>query len=145
MDSKIQATEKSRRRFLLKYFRWTLACTTAALFYPLLRFSGFTVKPKPRRVEVNKKIPVGGFYAGQEFILFILDDGPIALSRRCTHLGCRVNYRQELKLIECPCHQSRFTLHGARISGPAKSDLPKFPVERQADNSGETTGYIVTI
>lgn len=140
-----QSPERSRRQFLLRYFRWTLAITSAALFFPLLRFSGHTVKPKPRQITVTKKLPVGSVYTDQDFILFMLDDGPVAVSRRCPHLGCRVHYRQELGLIECPCHQSRFTVAGARIAGPAQKDLVNFPVKQLEDNNGETTGYRVTI
>lgn len=130
---------------MFKYFRWTLAITSAALFYPLLRFSGYTVKPKPRYIAVHKKILVGSVYTDHDFILFMLNDGPIAVSRRCTHLGCRVNFRQELDVIECPCHQSRFSIMGTRLAGPAKQNLSTFPVKRLEDNNGETTGYIVTI
>lgn len=137
--------KRSRRQFLLRYFRWTLTITAAALFLPLLRFSGFTVKPQPRHVTVNKKLPVGGVYTDQDFILFMLDEGPAAVSRRCPHLGCRVHYRQELGLIECPCHQSRFTIAGTRIAGPARQNLAVFPVKQLQDNNGETTGYRVTI
>lgn len=137
--------DTDRRRLLVKYLRWTLGLTAAAVFYPLLRFSGFTVKPKPQYIEVPKKISVGGVYTGREFILFVLDKGPIAVSRTCTHLGCKVNYRQEIEAIECPCHQSRFTIQGTVISGPAKKDLPKFPVTVQEDEYGEITGYVITI
>ena len=140
-----QPTKRGRRQFLRKYFRWTLAITAAALFYPLLRFSLFTVKPQPRYITVNKKLASGSVYTDRDFILFILDDGPFAVSRTCTHLGCRVHYRQELELIECPCHQSRFTVRGTRIAGPAKLDLPTFPVKELEDDKGEVTGYIVSL
>lgn len=145
MASLRQSPEKTRRRFLLKYFRWTLAITSAALFYPLLRFSGYTVKPRPRHISVNKLIPAGSVYTDHDFILFMLDEGPLAVSRRCTHLGCRVNYRQEIDMIECPCHQSRFSVRGSRLAGPAQQDLSTFPVKLLEDDNGETTGYIVTI
>jgi cytochrome b6-f complex iron-sulfur subunit len=131
--------------FLLRYSRWTLTATAAALFYPLLRFSGFTVKPQPRHITVNKTLSIGGVHTGQEFILFMLEDGPVAVSRRCTHLGCRVHFRQEIGLIECPCHQSRFTVNGNRLAGPAQEDLPTFPVRKLEDDTGAVTGYIVTI
>lgn len=137
--------EISRRRFVLKYVRWTLVITSAALFYPLLRFSGYTVKPKPRHITVHKVIPGGSTHTDHDFILFMLEEGPVAVSRRCTHLGCRVNYRQELGAIECPCHQSRFTTQGIRVAGPAKQDLATFPVKMLKDDNDVTTGYIVTI
>ena len=145
MASIHQSSEKSRREFLYKYLRWALGLTSGALVYPLLRFSGYAVKPKPRHIIINKKIPVGGEYTGNEFILLVREKGPVAVSRKCTHLGCRVNYRQELQVFECPCHQSRFTPAGVRVSGPAKNNLATFPVKCLKDDNGENTGYTVTL
>ena len=130
---------------MYSYLRWTVAITSAILAYPLLRFTNHTVKPQPRHITVSKKLPIGGVHTEHDFILFMLDSGPLALSRRCTHLGCRVNFRQELKLIECPCHQSRFSTQGTRLSGPAKQDLQTFAVKVIEDEKGEITGYVVTI
>ncbi|HEJ84188.1 MAG TPA: hypothetical protein ENO25_06425, partial [Desulfobacteraceae bacterium] len=115
--------EPGRRRFLNRLLKGSMGAAAAVLLYPLLRFTGFTVKPQPRYIVIRKDIPVGGSYTEHDFILFMFEQGPAAISRRCTHLGCRVLYRQELDLIECPCHQSRFTLAGERIAGPAKDDL----------------------
>ncbi|GAB4342590.1 MAG: hypothetical protein Kow0089_17740 [Desulfobulbaceae bacterium] len=116
-----------------------------SLLYPLLRFAGFTVKPKPRYVVVKRTIPVGDAHTDHDFILFNLKEGPLAVSRRCTHLGCRVHYRPELEQIECPCHQSRFTPAGVRVSGPAQRNLTVFPVRELLDENGVVTGYEVTL
>jgi len=140
-----QPPDSSRRKFLTSQFKWLAAATTAGLVIPLLRFTGFTVKPKPRYVIVNRKLTPGMSYTGHDFILFIFDSGPLAVSRRCTHLGCRVLFRKELDLIECPCHQSRFSPHGKRLSGPAQRDLPTFPVRTLEDESGTITGYEVKL
>ncbi|MCW5208081.1 Rieske 2Fe-2S domain-containing protein, partial [Desulfobulbus sp. US2] len=65
--------------------------------------------------------------------------------RTCTHLGCRVNFLEDQQLIECPCHQSRFTEQGKRLRGPAERDLPAFAVAVQKDADGVITEYVVTI
>lgn len=140
-----QQPEISRRKFLIRTFKGIMAVAAAAFAYPLVRFTRFTVKPKPRYIVVRKNIPPGGSYTEHDFILFVLDQGPIAVSRRCTHLGCRVNYRKELELIECPCHQSRFTSTGERVAGPAKDNLAAFPVRTLHDDTGNINGYEVTI
>ncbi|MCI5127197.1 MAG: hypothetical protein D3907_01580, partial [Candidatus Electrothrix sp. AUS3] len=49
------------------------------------------------------------------------------------------------QIIECPCHQSRFTAQGKRLRGPAERDLPIFAVAVQKDADGTITGYVVTI
>lgn len=138
-------TVTSRRQFLSRLLKGIMAVSAVAFVYPLLRFTGFTVKPQPRYIVIKKTIPVGGSYTEHDFILFQLDQGPVAISRRCTHLGCRVHYRQELDIIECPCHQSRFTLTGERISGPAQKNLTVYPVRTLQDDNSEAIGYEVTI
>jgi cytochrome b6-f complex iron-sulfur subunit len=125
-----------RRRFFL----WLGLLT---LCYPVLRFLGFKVPTKPRLIEIKTPLVAGDFFLGQDFILFAGENEqpPWAVSRRCTHLGCKINYREKEKILECPCHQSRFTPQGEVIQGPAKKALPHFKVEKL----GATGGYIVTI
>jgi Rieske Fe-S protein len=50
------------------------------------------------------------------------DRGFFARSLTCVHLGCRVAPSGGGTLA-CPCHGSRFTLHGSRLSGPAGRNL----------------------
>ncbi len=145
MDKTKPTPDMNRRQLLISVTKGVLAVTALALLRPLFRFAGFTVKRKPRHIAVHKSLPPGGFYTGHDFILFILAKGPLAVSRICTHLGCRVNYRKELGLIECPCHQSRFTREGKRVAGPAKRNLPTYPVKIIKDNKGKVTGYMVTL
>ena len=140
-----QHKTENRRSFAGRLIRWTAALISAALIYPLLRFSGFTIKPKPRYVKVAAPLPASGFHAERDFILFGDDTHARAVSRTCTHLGCRVNYLEDHDIIECPCHQSRFTPEGKRVAGPAKDDLPTFAVEIQTNDAGKVSGYVVTL
>jgi nitrite reductase/ring-hydroxylating ferredoxin subunit len=112
-----------------------------AFCYPLLRFIGFKLPSQPRLFEVKKKLTNGAFHLEPDFILFAGENGPWALSRKCTHLGCKLNYREKERLLECPCHQSRFNVQGEVLAGPAKRNLPRFKVEKLNDDSG----YLVTI
>lgn len=144
-DGKGKNNRENRRDFLIRLIKWTTALVSAVLVYPLLRFLGFTIKPKPRYVKVAAPLPVSGFHAERDFILFGGNGAPRAISRTCTHLGCRVNFLEDKQIIECPCHQSRFTPEGKLISGPAKAELPAFAVEIQTDEAGQITGYVVTL
>ncbi|MDD3814301.1 MAG: Rieske 2Fe-2S domain-containing protein [Desulfocapsaceae bacterium] len=132
---KLHSLPRSPRRFIL----WL---GLFALCYPILRFLGYKIPRQPRLIEVKSTLAPGAFFLGPDFILFESKQGPWAVSRTCTHLGCKINYREKEGFMECPCHQSRFTPQGDVIHGPAKKALPRFKVEKIDNGSG---GYIVTI
>lgn len=103
-----------------------------ALSYPLLRFIGFKVPKKPVHIDVHKSAPANGVLIMQDFILFDKNGECWALSRKCTHLGCKLNYLEENEILECPCHQSKFNpTTGAVLEGPAKRSLQFFQVEKK--------------
>ena len=112
-----------------------------ALLYPIFRFLGYHVARQPQIIEVKAKLSPRGFYVAQEFILFVDKKKAWAVSRSCTHLGCKINYQEKNGFLECPCHQSRVTSDGLVIHGPAKESLPIFTVEKT--DAPDT--YIVTI
>lgn len=147
MTCPMSAKRSDRRRVVTSLVRWAAALIGMALIHPLLKFTGFAVKPKPRYVKVAAPLPRSGVHAEREFFLFAGPDRSTAwaVSRTCTHLGCRVNFLEDKQIIECPCHQSRFTPQGERIAGPAKKNLPAFAVSVEKDVTGAVTGYVVTL
>lgn len=110
---------------------------------PFAKFLSFIPPRKPRFSRVNKVLKRGGFIIEPDFILFDLEDKPIALSRTCTHLGCKLNFHELEGVLICPCHRSRFDKKGKRLAGPARRDLPAFKVDRIG--APDVTGYVVTI
>jgi len=48
-----------------------------------------------------------------------------ALSPVCTHAACIVNWNNEEKSWDCPCHGARYDIHGRVLTGPATRDLEK--------------------
>jgi cytochrome b6-f complex iron-sulfur subunit len=52
------------------------------------------------------------------------EEGFFALSAVCTHLGCLTAWNQDLGIIACPCHGSKFKRTGEKIEGPAPKPLP---------------------
>jgi cytochrome b6-f complex iron-sulfur subunit len=58
----------------------------------------------------------------------IEDTGLVALSQKCTHLGCRMPFCEQSKRYECPCHAAIYTPTGDRVGGPAPRGMDRFPV-----------------
>jgi glycine/D-amino acid oxidase-like deaminating enzyme/nitrite reductase/ring-hydroxylating ferredoxin subunit len=54
------------------------------------------------------------------------DDGALhAVSARCTHLGCIVDWNPAERSWDCPCHGSRFAPDGTVLQGPAVHPLQR--------------------
>ena len=51
------------------------------------------------------------------------EEGYFALNAVCTHLGCLTAWNQDLGIIACPCHGSKFKRTGEKIEGPAPKPL----------------------
>lgn len=130
-----------RRTFLLSGWLWVKVAACFAFFYPVFRFVKFYIPPKPRFVRVEKKMLVGDVHLDPDFVLFVGEGQAWAVSRKCTHLGCRLNFSEETKHLICPCHHSQFTTDGTRIAGPAKENLSRYVVEPLAENKG----FMVTL
>ena len=127
--------ENGKRRSFLLYL------TSLALLYPIIRFTGYRIPKKPNYVKITSPLPLTGYLITRDFILFDKGDLCWALSRKCTHLGCKLHYSETKDILECPCHQSRFHAStGDVVKGPAKKPLMVFPVEKR-ENSPY---YIVT-
>ena len=57
------------------------------------------------------------------------DDGAlVAVSTRCSHLGCQVNWNAAERSWDCPCHGSRFAPDGHVLQGPAVHRLERKPL-----------------
>jgi len=61
--------------------------------------------------------------------------GLMALWQRCVHLGCRVPSCVSSQGFECPCHGSKYNLHGEYEAGPAPRNMDRFGVT--IDDLGE--------
>jgi cytochrome b6-f complex iron-sulfur subunit len=68
----------------------------------------------------------------------------IALYRKCVHLGCSVPHCEKSMLFECPCHGSKYRLHGEYYGGPAPRGLDRFPITRSGGSVVVDTGDVQT-
>ncbi|MEI6888468.1 MAG: ubiquinol-cytochrome c reductase iron-sulfur subunit [Bacteroidales bacterium] len=79
---------------------------------------------------VNGFLPgsVSAFMGGRFYLARQQDGGFIALSLRCTHLGCSVSWEENKKRFICPCHSSAFDISGEVLNPPAARALDFYPV-----------------
>jgi len=129
-----------RRKFLTVLIKWLKVGLGGALLYPAFAFVVHKVPRLPVRIRVRATPGENDILTESDFFLFPDVKSPRAITRRCTHLGCRVNYSKEDNLFICPCHGSRYTLDGGVIRGPAKTDLQEFLVTFSKEE-----GYIVEL
>ncbi|MBU0961594.1 MAG: Rieske (2Fe-2S) protein [Proteobacteria bacterium] len=70
---------------------------------------------------------------GHLYLARLDNGGFLAISRKCTHLGCAVPWIAERKQFECPCHASIFDITGNVLKAPAPRALDLFPISFQQD------------
>lgn len=68
------------------------------------------------------------FRNGKFYLVRLKDGGFIAMSLKCTHLGCSVIWNENDKRFNCPCHSSSFDMYGNVIDPPAPRALDMYPV-----------------
>ncbi len=66
-------------------------------------------------------------FTDEKFFLQRFEDGAfLALSVKCTHLGCSIKSEEEDFI--CPCHHSKFNKFGEVLESPAKRPLNYYPI-----------------
>jgi cytochrome b6-f complex iron-sulfur subunit len=143
----------TRRSFLGRVWLWLggLALLEGAWITTAI------LRPRKRKVGVEREeIVVAGpmdrfevgsvtaFPAGRFYLTRVENGGFLALSRRCTHLGCTVPWVEGEGRFVCPCHASSFDLHGEVLSPPAPRALDLHPVRIENGVVKVDTGTTVT-
>jgi Rieske Fe-S protein len=137
-EQKADQPEKSRRSFLTVL--WVGLGIVA-----LMEFAGLVVtylrggKRQQKADQVDTIVEAGqvdqfalnsvtAFVRDRFYLCRLEDGGFLAVSRKCTHLGCTVPWREKEKQFTCPCHASAFDIRGEVISPPAPRALDIYPI-----------------
>jgi len=109
---------------------------------PVLEEGAFGTVMRVGRVD---EFDVGSvsYFRESRFYLVRLEEGLLALYRKCPHLGCVVPWDQDIDHFNCPCHSSLFTKRGEVVSGPAPRPMDFFPVMLENDEVFVDTGKII--
>lgn len=134
--------ETTRRRAIEIFLGGGLLASFASFIYPVLRYlvppavtdlgADEIIAAKLTELKTNSsKIFRFGSRPG---LLIRNSDGTYrALSATCTHLGCTVQYRGDLRQVWCACHNGIYDLNGRNVSGPPPRPLDGFDVHVRGD------------
>ncbi len=132
------STEPSRRSFLNKLWiglGLVALAEVVAVLFAFLRSN----KSKRRQADSNAIVTAGqvdkfevnsvtAFVRERFYLARLADGGFLALSRKCTHLGCTVPWVEKEMKFACPCHASAFDITGGVINSPAPRPLDIYPI-----------------
>jgi len=127
-----------RRTFVDRLLATSAVAWLGTIVYPVVRY----LKPPADEGEIVTSVTVGAvdefhpdsgkiFKFGRKPGLLVraADGGFKAFEATCTHLDCVVQYRGDLGLIWCACHNGRYDLNGTNIAGPPPRPLPELRVD----------------
>jgi cytochrome b6-f complex iron-sulfur subunit len=132
----------TRRQFLNRVITGASAVLAAYFVYPVLRFLS---PPAVALGEVGRvlvtttsemKLNSAKFFKflDRPAVLVRLPDGSYkALSAKCTHMGCTVQFESSKDFFLCECHGSEFNINGKVLRGPASRPLQEYLVSVSGD------------
>jgi cytochrome b6-f complex iron-sulfur subunit len=138
-----QSSNDSRRSFLNKLWiglGLVALAEVVAVVFSFLRSN----KSKPRGIDSQAMVTAGAvdtfeansitaFVRGRFYLARLEDGGFLALSSKCTHLGCTVPWVEKEMKFACPCHGSAFDITGNVIHSPAPRPLDIYPIVIEND------------
>jgi menaquinol-cytochrome c reductase iron-sulfur subunit len=95
----------------------------------------FRAGAEPHRVDIVAPVVKDGWTAARNVVLgaaWVRRTAPdkiVALSAVCPHLGCAVGWDPGAGNFLCPCHDSRFSPAGAKLTGPSERGMDELPLQ----------------
>lgn len=143
MEAPDNIEQKSKRDFLKLFLGGGFLAWIAAVAYPLI---AYMKPPVQAEVEVTS-VKVGPLaaieknsgtivrFGNRPILLLRTAAGDLrAFSATCTHLDCTVQYRKDMEMIWCACHNGKYDLTGRNIAGPPPRPLEEIRVVIQGED-----------
>lgn len=96
-------------------------------------FAGYGRQAKKKKFDYSELSPGEGEvikFNNQQVAVYKDEEAKIhSVSAICTHMGCTVNWNNEEKTWDCPCHGSRFNIEGDVLNGPAVKKLEQIDIK----------------
>lgn len=120
--------ERDRRKFLLRV-SWagfglcltTLSAAVLNFFWP--RVSGRPASSVQVGFPDDYRTGQVVYHRGRKLFVVRDEKGFLALSARCTHLGCMVVWNRDHRMFLCPCHGGKYDAEGRNVEGPPPRPL----------------------
>lgn len=134
---------QSKRDFLKYFLGGGLLAWLGAVFYPVF---AYLKPPKQGDVEVTsvkagklsemeKESGVIVRFGNKPVLMVRTAEGDVhAFSATCTHLDCTVQFKKEMGVIWCACHNGKYDLNGQVVGGPPPRPLDEYRVIVQGDD-----------
>ncbi|MEO8587646.1 MAG: Rieske 2Fe-2S domain-containing protein [Acidobacteriota bacterium] len=128
----------SRRRWIDALLGTSFVAWTLAVVYPVLKYltplkDGGGANKVTLSDAQKQELATNGFLIarlGTDRVLILKDKDKIkAMSAKCTHEGCTVQFLPADGIVWCACHNGKFAMDGRVISGPPPRPLAAFSVE----------------
>ncbi len=122
----------TRRSFIKKAIITAISLELVYVFVNLLKKGSEADVPthlfEAGNIDLFEKGKIYPFSAERFYLSRLQDGGFMAISTKCTHLGCTVQFKNKDNKFMCPCHASAFNVHGEVLAPPATRALDLFPV-----------------
>lgn len=95
----------------------------------------FRAGAEPRKVDIIAPVIKDAWTSARNVVLgaaWIRRTAPdklVALSAVCPHLGCGIGWDAAAGNFLCPCHDSRFSPEGDKLTGPSERRMDALPLE----------------
>ena len=132
-----QQVGPGRRRLVEILLGGGVLASVVSFFYPVVKYLVPPAVPNLGQDEIVAA-KVGDLkpnsskvfrFGSRPALLLLTAEGEYhAVSAVCTHLGCTVQYRTDMREIWCACHNGTYSLDGRNISGPPPRPLENFLV-----------------